>query len=76
MRVHLGGHLNWYEPQKQSRLEIHLAAPIALRELVDQLGLPPAEIYLVSINGEVASIDDALIYDSDRVDFFPPVGGG
>ena len=76
MFLHLGGHLAWYDPQKRSRLEIQLRAPIALIDLLDQLGVPSAEVAVAAINGDMVSLADARVTDSDRVDLYPPVGGG
>jgi len=76
LHLHLGGHLNWYDPHKRARLEIRLAEPIALIELLRQLGVPPAEVAVVVLNGAAFALDDAVVSDADRVDIYPPLGGG
>ena len=76
MRVHLGGHLAWHDPQKRSWIEIDPAAPISLIDLARQLGLPRAEIAVVAVNRRTVPFDDTLVSDVDRVEFFPPLGGG
>ena len=76
MHLHLGGHLSWYDPQKRSQLEIHLSEPIPLVALVEELGLPPAEIAVAAVNGAMVSLEDARVSDVDRVELFPPIGGG
>ncbi len=76
MRLHLGGHLSWYDSQKRSWLEIQLVEPIALSTLVKQLGLPIAEIAVAAVNSQLVAMDDAHVMDSDRVELFPPIGGG
>jgi sulfur carrier protein ThiS len=75
MRVHLGGHLSWYDPQKRSWIERSRAAPIVLHDLLAQLGVPPAEVSIVAVNGRLAALDDVVAGD-DRVEFYPPMGGG
>ena len=76
MRLHLGGHLSWYDPQKRSWLELHLSEPIPLVELVRQLGLPEGEIAVVAVNRRAISLEEAIVSDGDRVELFPPLGGG
>ena len=76
MRLHLGGHLSWYDPQKRSWLELYLSEPIPLVELVRQLGLPEGEIAVVAVNRRAISLEEAIVSDGDRVELYPPLGGG
>ena len=43
MRLHLGGHLDWYDPQKRAWLDLHLDTPLLLTDLLQQLGIPAGE---------------------------------
>ncbi len=76
MQIHLGGHLSWYDPQKRNSLEVSLPQPIPLLELAYRLGLPAAEIAIVVVNGQAVELDQARVSDGDRVELYPPVGGG
>jgi len=76
MRVHLGGHLAWHDPQKRAWIEIDQVAPISLIDLACHLGLPLAEIAVVAVNRRTVPFDQTLVSDADRVEFFPPLGGG
>jgi sulfur carrier protein ThiS len=76
MRLHLGGHLSWYDPQKRSWLELSVSEPAALIELVRQLKLPLEEIALTVVNGHAILLDEAYVSDADRVELYPPIGGG
>lgn len=76
MRLHLGGHLGWYDPQKRSRLEIHLGEPIRLLSLLDRLKIPAAEIAVVTVNRQAVDLGSVSVNDGDRVELFPPIGGG
>jgi sulfur carrier protein ThiS len=76
MRLHLGGHLAWYDPQKRSWLELHLSESTSLIELARQLGLPEGEIAVVAVNGRAVRLEDARVSDGDRVELYPPLGGG
>lgn len=76
MRVHLGGHLSWYDPSKRSWLDVDLAGPLTLRALALQLGIPVGEIAFATVNRALASLDDVLVSGDDVVEFFSPMGGG
>lgn len=76
VRVHLGGHLNWYDPQKRAWLELRPGALPSVRGLVEQLGLPPGELAVIALNGRLIELDDTPLADGDRIDFYPPMGGG
>ena len=76
MRLHLGGHLGWYDPQKRSDVEIHLSAPVELKTLVQALGLPAGEISIIAVNGTHTPLDGTWVHDNDQVELFPPIGGG
>lgn len=76
MRVHLGGHLSWYDAQRRTDVEVRLAERMPLLDLLHQLGVPRGEIIVAAVNGRAVAIDDAWVADDDRVDLYPPVGGG
>lgn len=76
MRLHLGGHLSWFDPQKRSNLEIQLTQPRQLTDLLQELGVPIAEIAVAAVNGQAVALEDARVSDDDRVELYPPVGGG
>jgi sulfur carrier protein ThiS len=76
MKVHLGGHLAFYDREKRSRFEVHLEAEMALLDLIRQLGIPEAEIALAAVNRTVVSLAEARVGDADRLDLYSPMGGG
>jgi len=76
MHLHLGGHLNWYDPHKRSWQTIPLAEPVALVRLLDLLQVPQGEVALTVVNGRLVPLEDARVSDGDRVELYPPVGGG
>jgi sulfur carrier protein ThiS len=76
MRIHLGGHLNWYDAQKRAWLVQRQSEPITLFALAQQLGLPAAEIAIVAVNGRACALETTVVTDSDKVEFYPPLGGG
>jgi hypothetical protein len=76
MRVHLGGHLSWYDPQKRSWLALAQPQPIAVLALARQLGVPEAEIAVVTVQRRAVDLATAVAGDEDTVEFYPPIGGG
>lgn len=77
MRLHLAGHLSWYDPQKRSRIEVRLAEPTLLVKVLRDLGIPHGEIAVVVVNGTpFFALGDIRVSDDDQVELFPPVGGG
>ena len=76
MKLHAGGQLTWYLPQKQSDLEIQLEAPTRLTEVIARIPIPAGEVVLVVLNGELADLNTVMVTDADRVELYPPIGGG
>jgi sulfur carrier protein ThiS len=76
MRLHLGGHLNYFDAEQRANLEIELFGKQRLEDVLVRLKIPAGEIYLVSINGEVVALEDAWIQPYDNVQLYPPMGGG
>ena len=76
MKLHLGGHLSFYESQHRAWIEVVLAAPQSLPDLLAGLGIPPGEVALVVINGILALEETPLLTENDQVELYPPMGGG
>jgi hypothetical protein len=76
MRIHLGGHLSWYDGAKRDWLDLAQPVPISLGELAALLGVPPAEVAVISVNHRLAHWGNAPVADGDVVEFYPPLGGG
>jgi sulfur carrier protein ThiS len=76
MRLHLGGHLNYFDAQQRANLEIELVGKQRLEDVLDRLKIPRGEIFLVSINGYVVPLESAWINQNDQVQLYPPMGGG
>ncbi len=69
----LGRHLADAPPGTPFNTELRDGATV--RDLVDALGLPPAEVRVVFVNGRARPMDHVLEH-GDEVGIFPPVGGG
>ena len=76
MRIYLGGHLNFYHPQKDKWLEVDIEQPTPLSEILDNSGIPIGEMHLVVVNGEIVELQEATVSTQDEVKLYPPVGGG
>ena len=76
MRLHLGGHLNYFDALQRVNLDVDFVGTQRLEDILGKLKIPTAEIFLVSINGEAASMEDAWINPDDQVQLYPPMGGG
>lgn len=76
MKLHLGGHLSFYELQHRTWVELSLAAPQRLEDLLAGLGIPPGEVALVVINGALTQEEAPIISENDQVELYPPMGGG
>jgi sulfur carrier protein ThiS len=87
--VHLGGHLNWYDPDKRAWLELGTrtlleastsqegqSGVLTPAGVARHLGLPRGEIALVAVNGRVVNLEAVVLTPDDRVEFYPPIGGG
>ncbi|TET93502.1 MAG: MoaD/ThiS family protein [Desulfobacteraceae bacterium] len=54
---------------------IQISEGTKVRELLEQLKIPPDSIKLVFLNGVHANGDE-ILKDGDRIGAFPPIGGG
>jgi sulfur carrier protein ThiS len=76
VKLHIGGHLTWFLPEKKSDLEVALDGPTRLTDILAKLGIPAGEIVLVVVNGELAELAACEVTNEERVEIYPPIGGG
>jgi sulfur carrier protein ThiS len=76
MKLNLGGQLSFYLPGHPRQLEVQLDGPTWLSDVLTNLGIPIAEIYLVAVNGEMVDPHNTLVSQEDEVKLYPPVDGG
>jgi len=76
MKLYASGHLDFYLPQRRSRIELELKEPTRLNELLAGLGIPLAEVHLVVVNGQLVELTEAIVSDGDEVKIYPAVNGG
>ena len=74
--VKLYGSFRRFSDEKTPGLrEMILPENSTVRELLEHLGAPEREVFVITINGTHAKREN-LIHDNDVVVFVPPVGGG
>jgi molybdopterin converting factor small subunit len=71
--VRLFGGLRGYSSSKT--LEINAIDGATIADVVDSLGLRPGEVWLATVDGQLADMDHQLQPD-DELALVPPVGGG
>ena len=76
MKVHLSGHLSFYNAQRRSNFELKLSQPTPVIELLRTLGIPDGEIFLTAVNNVLIELNDAIVVDTDHLGLYPPIGGG
>ncbi|MFZ5881752.1 MAG: MoaD/ThiS family protein [Chloroflexota bacterium] len=76
MKLYAGGLLDFYLPNHRNQVEVELTVPTRLSEILVGLGIPPAEVHLVVLNGELVELEETVVSDRDEVKVFPPVNGG
>ena len=65
--------LKRYQPESSNAIEIEPGSTI--RQLASRLKIPEYEINLIFINGDKANLD-SILTGGERVQLFPPLGGG
>ena len=75
MRIFLGGYLPFYAAG-QTWLEVAVAAPASLSEILSRLHLPAGEVFITAVNGVLVDINEVQVSQSDEVRLYPPAHGG
>ena len=76
MRLHLGGQFSFYLPEHPHQVELQLEKPVRLSEVLTVLGIPVAEVNLVTVNGELVNPQEVFVSQQDEIKLYPPVSGG
>lgn len=72
--IRIFGHLRSYL-QGKHRVTVTVREGTSLKELLQNLGLPTEELWLVHLNGKPADLT-AVLKPEDEIDIFAPMGGG
>lgn len=83
MRVTLktAGLLGKHLPPGSARNKAELDVPCGVSplDIIDQLGLPPDDNYLITLNGTIvppSERPDCVLSDNDQLSIMPPLKGG
>lgn len=78
--VKTGGRLRHYLPDDSgSQCELEVADGATAATIMEQLGLPMDDHYLVMLNGTVLQVDlrgSTVLSENDELGLFPPLKGG
>jgi len=75
VRVRASGYLQQKMPGRKAERELLLPAGKTVRDLIEELGLPASQVWVIRVNGEHVNPTHTL-NDGDYVELFPLVGGG
>jgi sulfur carrier protein ThiS len=75
LKIHLTGHLNWYDEGKRAWFELEISRT-RLADLLDRLGIPQGEVVVALVNGSRVDVKEAWVDNVDTLELFPPASGG
>jgi sulfur-carrier protein len=77
IQVFLNATLRHYVPEYNPYQGITLAVPpgATVAQVIHRLGLPPAEVTLIMVDGRRQEAD-FILQGTERLGLFPPIGGG
>ena len=76
MKLYVGSYFAFYTFDRNHWVEIELSQPTQLADILIELGIPLAEIYLVVINGQLVESPNTIVSNDDIVRLYPAIGGG
>jgi sulfur-carrier protein len=77
IEIHLFASLSKYLPAGgvDKTIVMDVSRGASIKDIINQIGIPRAEVKLIFLNGIHARDIDKL-KDGDRLGLFPPIGGG
>ena len=76
MKLYVGSYFAFYTSDSNYWVELELRKPTRLTDIVTELGIPIAEVYLVTLNGQLVESPNILVSNDDIVKLYPAIGGG
>ena len=76
MKLYIGSYFSFYTRNQNHWVEIELSKPTRLTDIVSELGIPVAEIYLVVVNNQLEETPNTIVFNDDIVRLYPAIGGG
>jgi sulfur-carrier protein len=77
IEIHLFASLTKYLPAGgvDKTVVMDVSPGTSIKDILNQIGIPRAEIKLIFLNG-IHARDSDILKDGDRLGIFPPIGGG
>ncbi|MGQ9517152.1 MAG: MoaD/ThiS family protein [Anaerolineae bacterium] len=75
IRVRASGYLQQKMPGRKAEQELQLPVGWTVRDLIEELGLPASQVWVIRVNGEHVNPTYTL-RNGDYAELFPLVGGG
>jgi sulfur carrier protein ThiS len=75
VQVIVSGYLKKFTQSDASVAFIEIEEEATVRDLVELLGLPEEESFIIAVNGELVAYGHTL-HPTDQVRIIPPVSGG
>ena len=76
MRIYIDRYFNFYTRSAQGWGEVEIEEPARLCDILGQVGIPQAEVFLAVVNGEAVDPCKIFITKQDKIKLYPPFGGG
>ncbi len=75
IKIRLFGALVRYSASGEDSFDFYISNSMTIRQLLKTLNISEQEVWMVTVNGSQAQLDD-LVKDNDQVMIFEPVLGG
>jgi sulfur carrier protein ThiS len=76
MKLYLGSYFAFFTPDHHHWVELEIPHPTQLTDILSELGVPAAEVYLVVVNDQALETTDTLVSNDNTVRLYPPTNGG
>jgi sulfur carrier protein ThiS len=76
MKLYLGSYFAFFTPDHHHWVELEIPHPTQLKDILSELGVPAAEVYLVVVNDQALETTDTLVSNDNTVRLYPPTNGG
>lgn len=76
MKLYLGSYFAFFTSDREHWVEIEVSKSTRLADIISELGVPLAEIYLVVVNDQLVESLNTIVSNNDVVRLYPAIGGG
>jgi sulfur carrier protein ThiS len=76
MKLYIGSYFAFYTSDSNHWIEIELDKPTRLTDIMTELGIPLAEVYLIVVNDKLVDSTNTIVSNNDIIRLYPVIGGG